>query len=787
MAKMCERYLSASFYFIEQVNYYSTSKKIKMKIFSKICTTILVILFSSQLSMSYATDLRWIGVGNGNWNDASKWKFTSNLPCFCIPGSTDNVEIVTGEVTVPNGYTAAARTVRIFANTKLHVGTSSTSTSILNVGPANGNGVVVDQNGLVQINASDQLNISGITNSASNISALRNSGDFNLLASSQLNIENCGADGIYNSGQGSDLNNKGTITIDNLQLAGSDGIFNGLDGFITNEANGEITINDISGAGSEGIDNRYAFVNFGTINIDDVQNASGLSSALHPSAIFANHSILNISNIKGRGIWVHSSGEFLNKPSGKLSIDNIIGNDAVSVLQTFENEGILTIKNVEGANSQGIYNERTFVNDGDISIEDIEDHGILNTSFFTNNAGATIDVDIFGDEGFRNEATGVLTNNGTLIINQNTSALNSHGLMNYGDITNNNDIRISRIFGDQSEGIQNFGTIVGDNGDLTINNVTDSGIKNINGGTINLTKTDITITNCDIGIENEGSFTYDGIGSIMNCADFGIINGENAKFILDEGEMNIDGSAEGLHVDNLFTIEACFELIIKDKMHFDHNASFTNDGFIFQDYLSINSTGVATSFINNGVIEDRHQSFRTGVSFITHNGLYAGPLEGNHIMGFISQSVLIGDGVGLSKSHYFAEPALANSVGLVQTAIHEWLPSAIINVVYMEIDNGCMKRVIQQDLESTVYHDCFEVPDANQVINYDPTFSEDKGWFYPYNWDTHQVPNFCSDIHIDAPYSIIVDPAYRAMGRTLDLKLGVDFEASGILHIENFD
>ena len=215
----------------------------------------------------------------------------------------------------------------------------------------------------------------------------------------------------------------------------SDGIINATDGFFTNESSGIITINDIAGGQNEGIDNRFAFVNFGQIDITNIDGAPGIVSALIPSAIFANHGVLNIENINSRGLWVHTNGQFLNKPTGQLNISNIVGDDAIEVLQNFENEGIIDIDEVSGPSADGIDSRNTFVNTGTISIQNVDDsHGIFNTSFFTNDVGGVIDIDFFHDEGLRNEANGTFTNKGDISINQNSSATNSHGILNFGRI-----------------------------------------------------------------------------------------------------------------------------------------------------------------------------------------------------------------------------------------------------------------------------------------------------------------------------------------------------------------
>ncbi len=745
----------------------------------------------ATFSCIQAADLRWFGVGNGNWNDNSKWRFSNGIPCGCIPTSADDVQLFNGIVTIPNGVTADARTVQVHSDAELHIGTNSLTVSVLNVGPANDRGVIVEQGGLLAIHTKDELNIEGVTSSLTSLSAVRNRGSFNLISSnSQLNILNCGADGIHNEGAGSVFSNNGVVTIDNLVLSGSDGIFNGINGIFRNEATGLITINDISDSQSEGIDNRYTFENFGRIDVTDIQDASGVSTAIRLNAIFTNHGTLNISNIQSRGIWVHTDGRFNNLPSGKINIQDIIGNDAIEALHTFDNDGLITIDNVDGTNAKGIDSRNVFFNSGTISIQNIDDsHALYNTSIFINEDEGLIDIDFFDDEGLRNEVNGLFTNDGTISIHQNRSASGSHGMYNFGSFTNNGAITVEDIFGNQSEGIYNQGEIDGDFGKFTVTNVTDSGILNTPDGRFIVSDGNVNISDADIGIENLGDMDFSGTGSIINSSDYGIVNdGSNTKLNLINGNFEINGSGiAALSIDGLLTINDCFELRIFDKIELNANTVVTNNGFLFQNYIGINGSFGSSTIINNGVVEDRHQSFRTAVTLWTHNGLYAGPLEGHYSLGIRSQGVLLGKGMGLTKSStYFIQSSLVNGAGTVQGTINEWVPSEIVDVVYMQVSNGCLTKVIRQDLENQVLFGCESVPVADRRINYDP-IDASRGWFFPYNWDKNQVPSFCTDVDIDNPYSITVDPSYRGMGKTLDVEVGAVLDIPGELQIQNFD
>ena len=145
----------------------------------------------------------------------------------------------------------------------------------------------------------------------------------------------------------------------------------------------------------------------------------------------------------------------------------------------------------------------------------------------------------------------------------------------------------------------------------------------------------------------------------------------------------------------------------------------------------------------------------------------------------------MGDAQGILKSdHYYIDEEMNFIAGAVSGPGHEWLVNEVTFEVFLQVDNGCLTRLIQQDLDNTVILGCELIPTADKVLNYDP-IDPSLGWFYPYNWDGNQVPTFCSDVDIDSPHTIILDPAFRGKGRTLDVELGAVLDVSGELRIED--
>jgi len=341
-----------------------------------------------------------------------------------------------------------------------------------------------------------------------------------------IHINNFGSTGLdcrLNCG----FYNHGTINIENslsatvaINLASNSEFLNKTTGLI-NISNVHKPINNNNNFENEGeilientffgITNSSSLTNYGLLLINGT-NSNGINNKSVLS-IFINHGTTKIIATQAAGLLGEDSARLFN-----LGTLEITGIDEVGIRvrsnADFENTGDITINNSIGDLSHGINVESgsEFENKtgGNIDIDNINgaSFGLFNEGYFHNFSGAVLDIHDFQSDGLRNAVNSNLLNEGEIIIHENKSSTNSHGILNRGNFTNLSSINISRVFGVNSHGIQNVSFFESDGGQISIKTVTDAGIQNLVGNDFSIKNgTVLDLISLDIGIENSGDFT----------------------------------------------------------------------------------------------------------------------------------------------------------------------------------------------------------------------------------------------------------------------------------------
>ncbi|MEO1262401.1 MAG: MopE-related protein [Bacteroidota bacterium] len=522
---------------------------------------------------------------------------------------------------------------------------SNTSGGIIQIEETTENGLVNSGtfSNLATINIGTNKIVGGI--------GIKNSGPLINQAGGQIQIEETVGDGILNLDE---IFNESVLTIGVNKKTGGIGINN--EGIILNEIGGHIQIEETGDHGvinetfktfdnlgvltlglnkrvfGIGIFNSGDFTNGlgGQIHIDEAKN-TGITN-LSGSGAFTNMSEIIIgANKSPLSEGISNQGTFNNLTGGDIQIDGTlqeaIKNNAPSGI--FFNQAKITI----GANTEiskdGLENNAIFTNSpgGEIKIEEVDNHGIINLSRgtftnaalitigadkkvnsdgifnendFINEVGGDIQVDEVGSEAIKN-AVGSFSNSGKITIGGQKKT-GFTGLANEADFDNHFGGQIW-IEETSSNGIFNSAGIMSNNGQIFvgINKTTgSSGLKN-NGVFENSTTGEITIEETLIdGINN--SFT----GDFLNLNKITI--GANKK---PNGD-GIDNSAP-------FTNAPCAEIFLFDNL-VNGSSAFTNDGSLYLDSAVPHVPG---NFINNGIIEDAQDNFPLGGSLVNNEIIIA--------------------------------------------------------------------------------------------------------------------------------------------------------------------
>ena len=310
----------------------------------------------------------------------------------------------------------------------------------------------------------------------------------------------------------------------------------------------------------------------------------------------------SIASFAATATWMGGNGNWdiaANWSTGSIPTAN---DDAVI------NAGIATIPNgfnaVTASVNIGILGSLELENNSSLAISNASVSSFINNGNCENNG--TITIELSSAFGLYNDAQGIFENNGDILIDDSYDG----GLFNLGEFINDGLLEISNGSGPFSEGLANNGIF--ENllySRVDIDNVLSNGITNLAG---------VSFQNEGIiNIDNAGSFGLSNVGTFYNL-ETGVIEVHNSVHnnlhLL--GSFNNDGRLVlGLSVADgsmnnqggTFMNEFCGELIVHDHIHNQAGSTFTNRGWLVNEYTGSHAnTGTMK---NKWVLEDNHGAF----------------------------------------------------------------------------------------------------------------------------------------------------------------------------------
>lgn len=641
-----------------------------------------------------------------------------------------------------------------------------------------------------------------------------------------INAENRGAIQIDStSGKvGIVLNNstKNFINIGLLNLQHCDTaitVHNGLFGNI-----GDIQIKHAT----RGIQNNDDFYNFtdGNIFIDSS------NIGLYNTKSFINEGIYLGENL---GFGIVSNSNFLNYKT--IELNKITG---TGILQSgssiiFKNENNAQIHISKAL--YGISTSDTLINNGFIEIDSSSYSFILNSSGTLDNKG-NIDIS-------RSTAGSLITNYG--VINNISGVINSHNSLtnlfdNYGTINNSQEIYVRQS---STFGLTNYGNGILNNlttGIIRIDTITNAGLYNLgtanNHGYMNINKVifraldnqnifnnygQIDFENSNNALSNDGNaeflkftnhstaiITYkNGAKSLLSRRDFlndGTINfnfpstnaivfEETIHFVpnnadgdsfVNNGTINTWATNNAISTSyatsspNLFLNSSSGVINVKSRLNI--SGKFKNEGLLNQKNAS--SVNVITKqFQNIGVFVDTKDIQNPDANFV-NTGLLIKPLKGEVSVGIKEMNIVNRSGVTTFSpmATWYINPILSVTGGTFSAIDDSYTPNAnapFADTLYFNVSTASITRAVKIPILKT------PVCSANPTATFTQAVSTD--WHNPANWDTGQVPDYCTIAIIPNTKKCTITTGRKARafrilsdtGSVFDAELGV------VLEVEN--
>ena len=488
-----------------------------------------------------AISINWVG-GVGNWNVAANWSPAQ------IPTAADDVNILSGEVTIPVGYVANSSTMDCeFSSVVFTLAGALNTKKVYNAGTFS-----IAVGGILTISNSNLY-----ATAISNLGTFTNSGAINIY---NLTLNNNKAIG-NNSGT---FHNYGNI---NIELV-STGILN--DAEFINHSGGSISL----------------------INLANVAIANADDNVV-PYATFTNENgaSINIENVE-YGILQNYTGEIFNN-NGSILIENVQTTNssfaALSNAATFNNLNGATLT-ITQSNTQGIYNEGTFNNAANavVHIDRTRYNGIYNT----------------GDA----VVHGTISNTGTMNIElANTAGSSSYaGILSFDDFSNGPTGIINFSLGNRtgflrgsragySGSFNNYGIMIFEDGAFSVNAL------NLNGNMTNHPCGQIKLGDNALSIANTYTLTNNGWISLENT-----VTNNLSGLLLNNGGL---GDAHGVLPtsaanvqNNRFIVKktngpACFGDLMPDALTLVSLSGFTVNGW-YTDAAATVSAGTYNAAAN---------------------------------------------------------------------------------------------------------------------------------------------------------------------------------------------
>ncbi|AWW00461.1 hypothetical protein [Arcticibacterium luteifluviistationis] len=517
------------------------------------------------------------------------------------------------------------------------------------------------------------------------------------------------------------LSNSGELKVSNSQLQG----ISVDNGFLDNKESGIVTIGNSEGIGLELI-SLADFRNAGTLNIDTT-NSHGIKIFLGSNLKISPDGIININYVRYEGIV--NQGSFTN-------------NDGVVTLSNFNsmpNEG-----------RQGIYTSGPFFNDGSINIIDAPATGIL--------------VDDGGQD--------FINNYKILIV-----GASSKGMIDYRKVENNGTITIKEC----TKGlVVNFEALLENAGTFNINNCSGTLIDNF--GSISNSKNIFLSNSSTFGIVQSSVAILDnlvtGVISIDSCSSDGL---ENKNVVTNYGEISIMNSPvsinnHGMSASNLFLNKS------SGKIHFDgqliNEDDFLNEGLVVQNY-ALNNT-LSEVFQNKGVFVDTKDIQNPSVNFI-NSGLLLKPLKGETSTGVKEMNIVerTGPTTFLPAKTWYINSLISVPGGVFSSVDNSFTPNLntiYADTLYFDVTNSSVTHAIKLPIRKVA--SCPNFPTAIFTQSVSPD------WHISANWDTGEVPDYCTIAIIPNAKKSVITSGRKARahkilsetGSVLDAELGVVLE-----------
>jgi hypothetical protein len=554
--------------------------------------------------------------------------------------------------------------------------------------------------------------------------------------------------GIHNN-QNCSFDNSGLIKIaTNAAWTGSSpGIYN--QSTFNNNTNGEIQVDDISRTALQnengtftnggkiilginvtntntnpGVYNKATFVNQvdAELHIDRFTYA-GFQNA--SSSSLTNAGLIKIGeNVLGGNTGLYNGGTVENQAAGEIHVDNIPDasnkNGVYNVSgRTFTNAGKLFIGTAVGAGSNGLFNNGTFNNSGDISVDNVRGsmfnrHGIYHgNGTFTNTGkiilgatGSTGDWGMYSLSTFNNEADGEISIDRCAITGLRNGSFGSGGTF-----TNAGKLAIGANSSVGEWGIWNDSPF-NNSGELSIDNTTVTGLRHqsatfTNSGTVALGG---SANIGDWGLWNQATFTNNAGGeiSIDGSSNTGLLNFANTftnNGVITIGAQTAVGD-QALYNEATFNNTACAVLRIFAPLR--NIITFTNLG-LFD--VNTSSTHTNAGFTNAGII-----AYPQGnpIPNVTNNEIIIDPLTFNGCA-VISPAFGLGNQVDLTIVGIFTDAAAMMSAGTYDVVTNTFtadpvLPEATHNLfVVIEDGSGGCTRIVPWQLTT---QNCCDAPMA---------------------------------------------------------------------------
>ena len=338
------------------------------------------------------------GFVDDDWSKAVNW-----FPAF-VPTSTSSVTIGSG--TTCKVYTGTTAVIKQIA----FLGGSLTVDGVLIVDGSPGEAIPVQ--GSITVNG-----ILGAVNSFDDGIHIYPGGQITVnFAGNLASNVSFNGNGIYSDGI---MQNNGTITITNPALNGYENR-----GIFSNSG----TLN-VSGSTNNGLLNRQNMTSTGQLNVN---NSGGYGIYLFSgSAAFVNGGSININNPAICGL--RCDADFFNAIGKTILIDGSLGCGLkVSSGVTIINNGLITASN---SSHNGVHSEGDFTNSGIINIEHSGDAGLANlpAGSFTNNLGVLIDdadVGLYTQGNFANASSSLINIKNTIqqgLIQESATSFDNSG------------------------------------------------------------------------------------------------------------------------------------------------------------------------------------------------------------------------------------------------------------------------------------------------------------------------------------------------------------------------